>query len=491
MKPNSPHGIYLKATALLGILILGLALYLTSRPPSQPASLSPTNTRASHNPKPGAAPKSRSDLQQPEEQKKELEKLAELPADELRARFRAAAFATYATEQERREALDHLAAALAIKVGFAETRRIITESLASGSLMEGLLHTAVLFSKDSVADIFSNLDDSLDEGQRTWIALGLQMKSHGLVDRDTVLAEVMHHVPADAQTLRSMAVFELQILSDNPEQQLLRVSELLALADSVPAASKELYIKGVLDAAITVQPEEAWNLISKLPNQKTYQQLREDSFISMLHDEPAGTLAKLDGTTNPADAALLGKGLTRWLDENPILAMQWLNERQNQLNPIQHDGVSMALATHAASNSTDGHTIQDAWTQIEKIQDPTIRKAAEGEVREREKQLVTTAASASPATTINSIISGTSGHEPYWIEEAMHTWIKQDPAEAASWHKNNWENLPPEKSQFIAAAYAKDALANGNSDLALQWAHLIHDETLKSRIISTINNPAP
>jgi hypothetical protein len=83
---------------------------------------------------------------------------------------------------------------------------------------------------------------------------------------------------------------------------------------------------------------------------------------------------------------------------------------------------------------------------------------------------------------MESIIDGKSKFGDYWLEEAMGTWISKDFDKAQSWYQDNWNKLPAGKSQYLAAAFAKQAASQGDAATARQWAAYIQDPKTKQRI---------
>jgi len=158
------------------------------------------------------------------------------------------------------------------------------------------------------------------------------------------------------------------------------------------------------------------------------------------------------------------------------------------------DGIYERIPAHARDEVTNGlighilshQTVEAAREWLPRIEDPKVRSEAEGRIWARERDELRQNASGDPMGTVASIISGDSKYDTYWIEEAMMTWISNEPEKAETWYQENWKTLPPEKAQYVAAAYAKDALAKGDPATATQWANLIQDQKTKNRIVASI-----
>jgi hypothetical protein len=416
----------------------------------------------------------------------EHERLSKLSVEELALLLKSAAFASYTSEEERRSALGNLAAALAKALGFHDTRALISSTLGEGAETWILMNVVTRFSADSVDDILAALDDTYAKDEILQIVTGLHIKSYQQNTDVADLPKLLGLISNDPMTLRALSIFELSLHSD-PDSRRKRFSELIEVSTSMPEEDRLLYLKALFSASNNYLPAETWEAVQKFSGQSEFQSLRQDAFLRMMDDNAAGTLARLSGSTTATDATLMGKGFQKWLSQSPIVAMKWLEEHQQKFGSVERDGIAMALASHSASTSKDGASIKEAWAQVEKIQDPALRKSAEGQVWKKEKQMLQSSVAKDPAITLSSIISGTSGHEIYWIEEAMHTWIQKDPAQAEEWYKNNWDSIPAAKSQYIAAAYAKEALGAGDLATARQWTNLIQDPKTKERIAASID----
>jgi hypothetical protein len=83
---------------------------------------------------------------------------------------------------------------------------------------------------------------------------------------------------------------------------------------------------------------------------------------------------------------------------------------------------------------------------------------------------------------LQSIVSGKSNYNDYWLEEAMSTWVAKDFDKAQEWYQKNWNSMPANKSQYLAAAFAKQAIGQGDVATARQWAAHIQDAKTKQRI---------
>jgi hypothetical protein len=173
----------------------------------------------------------------------------------------------------------------------------------------------------------------------------------------------------------------------------------------------------------------------------------------------------------------------RWMELDSAEPIQWLQSHSGKLSAAQRDHAMRGVAEHSASR--DNYDV--AWQWIGRIDDADLRKKAEGQVWSMERDIVRKMVRNGPEAAIRSLVSGESQHRDYWLEEAMQTWISQDSAQAEEWYQKNWNSLPAAKSQFVAAAYAKEAVKTGDLVTALQWTNLIQDPKTRERISASID----
>jgi len=173
----------------------------------------------------------------------------------------------------------------------------------------------------------------------------------------------------------------------------------------------------------------------------------------------------------------------RWMELDSAEPIQWLQSHSGELSVAQRDHAMRGVAEHSASRGD----CDVAWQWIGRIDDPDLRKKAEGQVWSMERDIVRKMVQNGPEDAIRSLVGGESQHRDYWLEEAMQTWISQDPAQAEVWYQKNWNSLPAAKSQFVAAAYAKEAVKTGDLATARQWTNLIQDPKTKERISASID----
>lgn len=181
-------------------------------------------------------------------------------------------------------------------------------------------------------------------------------------------------------------------------------------------------------------------------------------------------------------AELLQTGMTAFLAANPVRAEAWLKENNAKLSANENDSISVALAQSTAGNNdfTAAREISN------KIKNPELRASADGKIWEAERTGIRKEVASNPVTTIQAIVSGESGYTAYWLEEAMSTWMEKDLDQAREWQEKNWNSIPANKSQYLAAAFAKQAAHEGDMATAREWATHIQDAKTRQRIEAAI-----
>ena len=178
---------------------------------------------------------------------------------------------------------------------------------------------------------------------------------------------------------------------------------------------------------------------------------------------------------------LLEKSIWQWTASAPAESLEWL-QNNKQLSAAELD---KGYSTVADSNRTLKN-FPAAWQAINLISDPTLKRQAEGRVWSAERDSVLESVSSNPSGTIDSLTNGKSGFSEYWIEGAMAAWLERDFDNALKWYHENWNSMPAGKSQYLAAAFAKQALKQGDGEAAREWASRITDPKNKNKIDTQI-----
>jgi hypothetical protein len=172
----------------------------------------------------------------------------------------------------------------------------------------------------------------------------------------------------------------------------------------------------------------------------------------------------------------------RWLQLDAAKPIEWLQSQSAHLSVAQKDHATQGIAEFSASQGD----CDVAWQWVGQISDVALRKKAEGQVWSMERDIVRRMVHKEPESALRSLIGGESQHQDYWLEEAMTTWLSKDPGQAVAWREANWNTIPAAQSQYLAAAFAKQALAEQDVGTALRWAGLVQDPKTKTRLNEVI-----
>ena len=186
--------------------------------------------------------------------------------------------------------------------------------------------------------------------------------------------------------------------------------------------------------------------------------------------------------SSPSFEDWISPAIKIWLTKDAMKPVEWLEANKANLSTSQREHAVQGIAEYTAREG-DSET---AWKWVDQITDPKLRKTAEGHVWSMERDAVRQAAGQSPDTTLQAMVAGNSQHADYWLEEAMATWMAKDPAAARDWYQKNSDTIPAGKSQYLAAAFANEALRQGDTGTARQWTARIQDAKTRQRITESI-----
>jgi hypothetical protein len=364
------------------------------------------------------------------------------------------------------------------------------------SLGEGATKTALL------GEVFSNSKNNLDElvaQIRTLKGMETQAAEIGLYDHimrgeqpAADLAKVINAgLPGLSDGGVSTAIGVDLTNQGNDQLAKQRYAELLAAVALLPEDKKHLLTSVIAKGAMHKLPFEVWHTLSlskdapDSANNQALASLRGDVARNMMSEDPGKAMALIAASGDP-DAKLVESNISYWLNLNPKEAKRWLDENQSTLTPLQLDATKTAMA----KRSVDSKDLAAAKLLIPEIKDPVLRKKAEGEVWQAERDILRKEMGTNPAETLQSLVSGKSRYADYWIEEAVGTWVAKDFDKAQDWYQKNWKSLPASKSQYVAAAFANQALKQGDTTTATQWVNLIQDPKTKQRIQEAISKSA-
>jgi hypothetical protein len=230
-----------------------------------------------------------------------------------------------------------------------------------------------------------------------------------------------------------------------------------------------------LSKIVRIAPFDCWEHLVKNNIELTDPKQRE--LLSLMFGRDA-TRAMTRIAEVPGGEKYFSGAFQQWLGNDARKPIEWLEEYKEKLSLTQMDGAMQGIAEFAArKGDTDV-----AWQWVGKIADPVLRKAAEGKVWSVERSAVRQEVSRGPEAAIQSFLAGTSSHQDYWLQEAMLTWLEKEPEKVQDWYQKNWKTLPANKAQYVAAAFATQAVKQGDTATARQWAAHIQNPKTKQRV---------
>ncbi len=249
------------------------------------------------------------------------------------------------------------------------------------------------------------------------------------------------------------------------------------------ATSRETLLK-----LYALAPFDSWDKVSVGAIQVSDDE-RQKMLAQMFNEDPVKAVERIESTKGgEADFTAAFK---QWLEIDAGKPIDWFQSNLSRLTAVQKDYAIRGIAEYSASHGD----CNVAWKWVGEITSYELRKKVEGQIWSMERDVVRRGVSIDPQVTLQGMVTGNSSHQDYWIEEAMGTWMAKDMDKANEWYQQNWKSLPPSKSQYVAAAFAKQAANQGDTATARQWATHIQDAKTRDRINSLITkaeaNPKP
>lgn len=227
-------------------------------------------------------------------------------------------------------------------------------------------------------------------------------------------------------------------------------------------------------------PFECWEVYSCLSDKDDKASMK--IVDTMARRDPEATSKML--AVNGERGAFLGRAFQKWLELDSRRPQEWLEHNQDRLPDQNADWARMGLLQfQLSSNPKEFGNLREILSNIE---DESIRKRGEGAIWSKEREILRKEVQADPAGSLETIVSGQSQFSSYWLEEAVNTWASKDLDAAQNWYEENGNSLPKEKAQYVAAAFATQAIGAGEVDIARQWSALIQDAKTKARIEAAI-----
>jgi hypothetical protein len=280
--------------------------------------------------------------------------------------------------------------------------------------------------------------------------------------------------------------FETNLLSQSQDDKNRDFNEAFRVLGSLLEHQKSEVASSVysdfFDNVARSAPFEVWKRIGELaivyPDLASSKDLLRGVVTNMVDQDPEVAFDAISKSKTGQVASISTVAFDAWLKKDTTTAFAWLGKRSSELIPEQSDGCRSSVVKHYLSSGE----VDIARSFASAITDRDFQSEVEAQIWEAERGLLRKEVGNDPSGTLQSIVSGQSEFDDYWLEEAMGTWISRDFDNAQSWYQDNWKKLPANKSQFLAAAFANQATGQGDTAAARQWAAYIQDPKTKQRI---------
>jgi hypothetical protein len=388
--------------------------------------------------------------------------------------------------QEKLNRCGELVHELVPLIGIEKTIGLLNDIMGSGVDRDLLIATAFEWSTESTEDSISSLVRLNGMGFKDgYIGITSRILRSG--DTNELIKLISNvNLPPDWDCIR----LSMSLALGNTKDAANSYNALAGIVTKLPRPLQSDYLSALVKAGASGRNAfGAWDSLTTLNGQNDVSpelrqgiQKAEGWLVNhMVSENPTLALDRLrDG--GEAQAGLLSGAMETWLSTSKVAAERWYAEVQDSLSRNQKDQVIAAFSSNYAANGqiAEGKEIQAS------IVDPELRQKVGVQLWAAEAKVIDQQSSKDPAGTLQSIVSGQSKHEDYWIEGAMWTWIAKDPAKADEWYQKNWASLPAGKAQYVAAAYVTDSLKQGDTASARQWAVFIQEPNTKRRIEAAI-----
>jgi hypothetical protein len=365
---------------------------------------------------------------------------------------------------------------------------VVGESAGPGMVRDRFIQTIFTSSNSSVTELASlaNLLEEKSEQKAAYEGLGRNISNSldlAKIDFDAITTLTPGVIGAITSGLGNYHVGRMS--SRDHASFRATISESLSVARRLADQGRmgETFLSDVAVELSRSFPFNVWEVLEKsAPDVFADERVQKAIIQSMIRTEP---LKALDHAvkTGVADYGDLTQAVIKSLEMDRTKVENWYNDSSSVLDA----NAASAYANGFARYSSALGDFETAWKWVGTIADKDLRKKAESQVWPAERDAVRKQSETDPHGTVQALVSRESKHADYWLEEAMMIWIAKDSENAEVWYKKNWNSLPPAKSQYIAAAYAKEALEVGDIAVARQWANLIQDPKTKDRIATSID----
>ena len=370
------------------------------------------------------------------------------------------------------------------KKGTKYSLNFVCNNFGIGTIRDDLISTVFAYSKESKRDVLSLLN-SLDDNRDR------QSGKDGLLWED-LRPEDFAHLPHLTDECKDLLLIKMahdaasiSTANQNGFSKLIkvRISEISQMMDSGRLARSSL--RDFLRYCGDNVPFQTWSLFSlgDLDPKEFPDDAISSITSSMITSDPAKAAIEF-AANSLSDPSLVSKAFIAWRKLDATAVDEWFAANKNDLDSTTINSFQRAVAL--SSSGGENPDFSKAREAAAFITDSQTRMQAEGEIWSRERARVIEVSRKNPVGLINSILDGSSQHQTYWIETAMNEWVAKDRNAAWAWYEDNRESLTPEQNEAVALSYARQALQNGQADLAADWSRLVVTPKFQAKIRAEI-----
>lgn len=374
--------------------------------------------------------------------------------------------------------------------GFEVAMRLLNEQVGEGLTRSNLISTIFRGLRENVADSLAKVE-SLPANQRVFAMMGLfgRVDYRKLPTSEIAVLFTSKQAKDNPNPLITGLRMEFTNAHDAAEVQAKfdRIGEVLSL---IPSEDRALFVATNLFAAAKAFPFQSWACLSSLDLSGVAEtdklvKAKNEIIASMIASDTNKSLETFMKSKNAPPNAFWD-ALVDLYGRDSKRAELWVEENTGNLAPLQKDQVLSARL----DSLLKGDHLADAAAIADDIIDESLREKASSAIFKVEKGQYLDRAKTDPVGALGEIVESNTSRSGLLMLEVMSAWMAKDAEQAEEWYASNWNSLPAEKAQFVAAAYAKDAVVKGDAATAKKWAAFISDKNLRDQVLSGIKKTA-
>ncbi len=280
----------------------------------------------------------------------------------------------------------------------------------------------------------------------------------------------------------------LQLSDDEAGRKKFQI--LLQAASLLDPKDRAKFTLAMASGNLKTQPFETWKMTQDLlgksdltPAQNS--EMRRRMSLAMIAENPERAMQTMLSDKSIAANENAAMGLRHWATTNYKDVEKYIASGKIQMTPL----LTAALEAGRATSLFDNERFGEALNLLEKLPDENMQDRFIGEFYTletwRTKEHLRHAGN-TPDKMVNDIAAGRSHFSNRALEIAMTQWISSDPLAAENWYHNNAERLPKKNAQYVASAYALEAVRQGDLESAKRWAESIEDRITLNRVNAEI-----